>query len=203
MFKRSVRLGVIHHVNILLCFGPMPVAVCDFQFFRSRKYMIFGTRFGANAPARPTPVRLFWQGMIAVCCFSAMIAPIAGCSGGSSSAIPGGPARSGNGIITGRIVDNRTGNTVAGAQVIVNGQTFVTGEDGTFRIEVPAGRSDLSVRIVGSSTNPFYDTGRYSETNISLGTTGIPLAPINGGEEVSLGDLRVYLASDPPPPPPI
>ena len=163
--------------------------------------MIFGTRLGANASARPTPIRLCLNSLIAVCCLTALLAPLAGCSGGSSSARSGDISQTGNAFITGRVVDNRTGTAVGGAQITVNGQTVTTGNDGLFRVQVPAGRNDLFVKVTGTGSNTFYDTGRYGDTNISLGTTGIQLPALNGGDEFSLGDIRVFLSSDPPPPP--
>ncbi len=146
--------------------------------------MIFGTRLGANAPARPTPVRsvrLGLHGILAVCCLAAMVAPLTGCGGGSSSANTGGSTpQSGNATVTGRIINNSTNAAVAGAIVTVNGQTFTTSDTGQFSFSLPSGRSDLFLRVTGSGANTFYDTGRYNETNLSLGTTGIQLPVLNG-----------------------
>ncbi|WP_073973533.1 TonB-dependent receptor plug domain-containing protein [Erythrobacter donghaensis] len=58
---------------------------------------------------------------------------------------------SGEGTVTGRVFDERTGSSLRGAVVTVEGSNAreVTTEDGRFQIRVPAGRSTIMVEYVG------------------------------------------------------
>ncbi len=135
-------------------------------------------------------------------CAAAMVVPVVGCGGGSSS----GPSNSnvtpvGNVTVNGRIVDGGSSNAaVAGAQVFLGNQQFTTGADGRFSFVLQNPTSNPLLRVLGPTGQGFQDTGTFNGRNISLGATGVTI-DVAGGGTIDLGDIQIYGPNYPPLPP--
>jgi hypothetical protein len=134
-----------------------------------------------------------------------LVVPLVGCGGGggvdpNASPTPDASARA---IVVGRVVDFNNGKqAVAGALVTFNGVSAFTGNDGGFRLEVPATTTNTNATVVGPNNN-FYSTGYVNGTQYNVVSPGFPVPPTAGGESRDLGIVEVGNQSGPPPPPPI
>lgn len=140
----------------------------------------------------------------------AALLAVAGCGGGGSD----NPNPSGRATITGRLVNSLTGEGVAGATVQFTSSdgkstaqtTSANGSDpaallGTFTLSVPAPATAGTVRITPPAG---YDTnGTYNNLTVRLAVDGIPVGAVTAGQQINLGNIRLYSRTDGPPAPPV
>ena len=131
----------------------------------------------------------------------------AGCGGGGGggSTPGGGGGGTGNGTITGTIVDGTSGATIANATITYAGQTTKSNTLGTFSLSAPAQTSAQPLRVVGPNkadgTPAYFNAGQYQGRTISLGTDGIQIASLSENQTLNLGVIKLFSQDGPPPPP--
>lgn len=94
--------------------------------------------------------KTFRQMAVAMLATTAMSALLTGAAQ-AQEAQSAAAATADEGIVTGRVFDERTGNSLRGAivRVVGTGERDVTTEDGRFQLNVPAGPSTIEVEYVG------------------------------------------------------
>jgi iron complex outermembrane receptor protein len=87
------------------------------------------------------------------------------------------------GTITGRVVDSQTMQPLASAQVYVRGGAgTLSNAQGTFRLEVPAGRHSLVAELIGYQSVAVVasvDPGETVDVELALGQTALLLDPVS------------------------
>jgi hypothetical protein len=169
--------------------------------------MIFG-RMPSFSTARRSR-----RGVLAAVAVTALAFVLAGCGGGGGDDDNGGGGNGGgnNGnraTVTGRLVNGITGEGVAGATVqyvTASGTTTGTTADGSdpslgrgvFVLRVPAGAAGV-LRITAPGYYPF---GVYNNLTFRLVQDGVTVPATAVGQQVDLGNIRLYSTDGPPPPP--
>ncbi len=148
------------------------------------------------------------RGVLAAVAVTALAFVLAGCGGGGSDDDNGGGNNGGRATVTGRLVNGITGEGVPSATVqyvTTNGTTTTTTADGSdpsigrgvFVLRVPAGAAGV-LRITAPGYYPF---GVYNNLTFRLVQDGITVPEIVVGQQVDLGNIRLYSTDGPPPPP--
>lgn len=166
--------------------------------------MIFG-RMPSFSTARRSR-----RGVLAAVAVTALAFVLAGCGGGGGDDDNGGGGgnNGGRATVTGRLVNGITGEGVAGATVqyvTTNGTTTGTTADGSdpsigrgvFVLRVPAGAAGV-LRITAPGYYPF---GVYNNLTFRLVQDGVTVPATVVGQQVDLGNIRLYSTDGPPPPP--
>lgn len=147
------------------------------------------------------------RGVLAAVAVAVLGFVLGGCGGG------GGNDNNNNGgggraTVTGRLVNGITGEGVAGATidyVTANGTTTTTTADGSdpsigrgvFVLSVPAPATGV-IRITAPGYYPF---GVYNNLTFRLVQDGVAVPETVVGQQVDLGNIRLYSTDGPPPPP--
>ncbi len=125
----------------------------------------------------------------------------------SDAQVPAGSAT----VLTGRVVGQSTGTGIVYSQVILfsaSGEVVAGARafaDGTFRVQVPANATKISVRAETIPVPLYFRSIRYLGEIYTMDDPGcaVPLPVLNLGRENALpGTIQVPLQADGPPPPP-
>ena len=97
--------------------------------------------------------------------------------------LSGAPASAQQGTITGRVVDSQTMQPLASAQVYVRGGAgTLSNTQGTFRLDVPAGRHSLVAELIGhqaSAVTVSVEAGETVNVELALVETALLLDPVS------------------------
>jgi hypothetical protein len=150
------------------------------------------------------------RGVLAAAAVTALAFVLAGCGGGGGDDDNGGGNGGGRGraIVTGRLINGITGEGVPDATVeYVSSSgtvrtTTANGSDpgigrGVFVLSVPAPGTGV-IRITAPGYYPF---GVYNNLTFRLNQDGVAVPATVVGQQVDLGNIRLYSTDGPPPPP--
>ena len=151
-------------------------------------------------------VRCSRRGVLAAATVTALAFVLGGCGGGGGGGNNGGGG--GRATVTGRLVNGITGEGVPGATidyVTANRTTTTVSADGSdpsigrgvFVLTVPA----PSTGVLRITAPGFYPFGVYNNLTFRLVQDGINVPETVVGQQVDLGNIRLYSTDGPPPPP--